>query len=590
MRATPSGERILATLTDTPTVLDSPGRQNSFNWAITAAVVAIVAVGIALRAVQYSANTSLWLDEIALVKGILGSDLWSLLLRPLPFDQVAPKGFLFVQKLAVTMFGPNDYALRLFPFLCSAAAVIVFGRLAQRALPPTGAIAATILFAAGAPFIAFAGIVKQYATDVVVAVALTWLALELVTRPVTERKAWRVAIAGGLLLWFSQPGVIVVAALAPLAMWWISTDAPGSRQRVVSVVMAMWGASAIAVTMLSSGTMSEATRNYMHVYWTDGFPPDSFTRAIELGWPWPNIRLLFGGGPGVQAGLGFPLAPLYPVLAGVGFIALWVQRRRVAIVLAAPVILTLGAAIAQQYPFSDRLILFLVPSLLLAMAATIDVVYGALGKFSTSVGALAAIGLTFPAITPVLTSRPPYRVEDVKSLLAQIQAKRQPGDATYVYYGAAPVMSVYASTVGFQPGEYVIGGCHRAESRLYLKELDTFRGTHRIWIVLTHSLATYREREDIVAYLDAIGTRLDEMRVVSHAMGRTPAPAEAFLYDLSATPRLVDIDSDSFKLTGTSVLNPRIGCINGPEAMIPSDFQCSGPPNTRCTRRPNVGW
>jgi hypothetical protein len=486
------------------------------------------------------------------------------------------------------MFGPSDYALRLFPFLCSAAAMIVFARVARRVLPAAGAVVATLLFATGAPFIAFAGIVKQYATDVMVAVVLTWLGVELTSRPVTERRAWWAAIAAALLMGFSQPGVIVAAALALPVMWWLSTDPPTSRRRLALVIVSMWAASALAVTIVSIGSMSEATKNYMHLYWVDGFAPDSVERAIELRWPWPTIRPLFAGGSGVQAGLGYPLSPLYPALAGIGFVALWLQQRRLAILLAAPLMLTLAAAVIQQYPFSDALILFLVPSVILAIAAAIQLVYRLLARVSVPVAVLAASVLTLGAVTPVLASRPPYRIEDVKSVLSQVKSKRQAGDTTYVYYGAAPVMSVYAASFGFQPGEYLVGGCHRGNSRRYLEELDTFRGARRVWIVITHSLSEYREREDILAYLDAIGTRLDEVRVVSHAVGRTPASAEGFLYDLSVTPLLNGIDSGTFKLTGTSDLDPALGCANGPQAMIKSDFQCIGLPNTRCTRRPNL--
>ncbi len=567
--------------------VDAGEAKSPFDWAVGATLLAIVVVGIGLRTVQSLANTSMWLDEIALVKGIWGADLWSLLARPLPFDQVAPKGFLLAQKLAVMAFGPSDTALRLFPFLCSTAALIVFARLARRALAPAGAISATLLFATAAPFVTFGGLVKQYSTDVLVTVVLTSLALQLVSGPTSARKAWRVAIAGALLVWFSQPGVIVVAALATPVLAWLSPDGPTKRWRLPVLIVSMWGASALAATLVSMASMSDATRNYMQVYWADGFAPPSLDRAIALAWPWPNIRLLFAGGPGAQAGLGYPLSPLYPVLAGIGFVALWFQRRRVAVVLVAPVALTLAAAIVRQYPFRDRLILFLVPALILAVGAAIQLAYTLLRRVSVPMAGLAAGALALGAVIPIMASPPPYRIEDVKSLLAQIEAKRQPGDATYVFYGAAPVMSVYAQSFGYRRGDYLVGGCHRADSRRYLEELDTFHGTPRVWVILTHSFALYREREDILGYLDATGNRLDEVRVVSHAMGRTPAPAEAYLYDLSGN-RPGGVSSATFTLTGTQVLNPRSGCVNGPQVMIPSDFHC-GLPNKRCTRRPNPG-
>src|SRR5687767_15052923 len=84
-----------------------------------ALLIAAVAIGCVLRLWQYLTDTSLWLDEIALARGILDLDLRSLLLQPLPYDQVAPKGFLLVQKLAVLALGRSDYILRLFPFLSS---------------------------------------------------------------------------------------------------------------------------------------------------------------------------------------------------------------------------------------------------------------------------------------------------------------------------------------------------------------------------------------------------------------------------------------------------------------------------------------
>ena len=84
------------------------------NVGSATALVAAVAVGFGLRIWQYRANPSLGLDEIALAHGILGRDLGSLLLLPLPYDQVAPKGFLLAQKLAVTVLGPSDHVLRLF--------------------------------------------------------------------------------------------------------------------------------------------------------------------------------------------------------------------------------------------------------------------------------------------------------------------------------------------------------------------------------------------------------------------------------------------------------------------------------------------
>jgi hypothetical protein len=61
-----------------------------------------------------AANTALYLDEILLSYSILNLPIVDLLTRPLPIDQVAPLGFLLVERCSVTIFGHNEFALRLF--------------------------------------------------------------------------------------------------------------------------------------------------------------------------------------------------------------------------------------------------------------------------------------------------------------------------------------------------------------------------------------------------------------------------------------------------------------------------------------------
>ena len=58
-------------------------------------------IGAGLRAWQYAAGTSLWLDELAVAQNVVSRPIGELLLRPLVWDQVAPTGFLLAEKLAV---------------------------------------------------------------------------------------------------------------------------------------------------------------------------------------------------------------------------------------------------------------------------------------------------------------------------------------------------------------------------------------------------------------------------------------------------------------------------------------------------------
>jgi hypothetical protein len=537
------------------------------------ALVVVVVAGAALRLWQYAANTSMWFDEIALADGILTLNLRNLLTSPLPYNQVAPKGFLLVQKLIVAALGRSDYALRLFPLVCSLIALVVFVRLATRMLDGAAPLAAVILFATATPLIASSNLAKQYSTDVCVAVLLWWIAYELASRPVTRRRAVRAALLGSILVWFSHPGVLMATALgASLAALPAASPATKGGRRTLAPILICWAASSLAVAVAAFACTSHETREYMRRFWAAGFAPVSRAQFLNTLWPWDQIRALFGTGQ-THAGLGYPLPLVYALLTAAGLALVWRRNRRAAVLLTTPLVLTLCAAIVRQYPFGDRLILFLIPGFMLAIAAAIEGVRRLVWPASRALGALATAGLLLPTAYAIVATPPPvYVTEDMKPVLSYVQARRQSGDGIYVYYGAAPAVTFYATQYGLARGEYAVGGCHRADARRYLRELDTFRGRSRVWILLTHTNPYFREREDILAYLDAIGTRTDGLVSEPRGISQNLRPAEAYLYDLSDDDRLRGSSADSFQLTGppSTSLPP---CDVGPQSMVQTDFE-----------------
>ena len=540
------------------------------------ALTAVVIVGAALRLWQYAADTSQWTDELALTKGILTLDLWQLLTAPLLFQQVAPRGFLLVEKLLVMVLGPSDYALRLFPLFCSLVALLVFARLAARTLEGAGPLAASVLFATAAPFIAFGSLVKQFSADVCVAVLLWWLAYELTSRPLTPRRAVWAALLGSLLVWFSLPGVLMAAALgAALLVWPPEAHAGGHTRRLLAPVLACWGVSSLAVTLVSFATLAPGAGEYVRRFWAIGYAPRSAARFFETLWPLDQMRLLFG--PGLtHAGLAYRLPTMYAALTALGFVVLWRRDRRTAALLFAPTVLTLGAAVVGRYPFSERLILFLVPAFMLAIAAAVEAVRRLLHPYSRVLAASVCIALLLPALYPLAASPPVYYTEHMKPVLSYVRERRQPGDGIYVYYGAALAVTFYGERYGLKRSEYAVGGCRRGDTRRYLRELDTFRGRPRVWLLLTHAVTRLREGEDILAYLDAVGTRKDSFVFESRTPGRPLPPAAAYLYDLSDAGKLSRADAETFPLTGPPSDGRRLGCGEGSQAMSETDF-CKAP-------------
>jgi hypothetical protein len=534
---------------------------------------ALVLTGVILRLLQYLGDAALSLDEIAIARNVLERDLWHLLAAPLAYDQTAPKGFLLATKGATNLFGSSDYALRLFPLICSIVALIAFWRVAARVLAGAGAPIAVALFAGAMPLLAYSAVVKQYASDVAVSVLLLWLALHLGPAEMTRRRALWAGAAGMVAVWFSQPAVFVLVGLS-VALLLIyrreGTRAGVSAWENLTPMLMLWGVAVAAAVVVGLSSMTPATHDYMRRYWAAGLLPWPPTKALALLWPWRPLTALFGSE--AAAGLGYPAPGLYALLMAAGFWCLWRRQRNAALLILAPVVITLGAAVARQYPFIDRLILFLIPGFLLAIAAAIERMRRATAPYSTILTVCVVCLALAPALYPGVETPPVYQMENIKPVLSHLQAKRSPGDAVYVYYGAGPAVRFYEDNYGLVQSDYVIGACHRGSNRRYLEELDNFRGSKRLWIVMTHAFPPYRERDDILRYLDAIGARRDTFTVDAQTVGARGLPAEVFLYDLSDPQRLRQAVASSFQITGPSKAHPRFTCSEGPQAMMPTAF------------------
>jgi hypothetical protein len=532
-------------------------------------LIALVALGAGLRLWQYFANTALWLDEVALARNILDRSLWQLLTSPLAYDQAAPRGFLLVEKVAVSVFGSSGYVLRFFPLITSLIALVVFWRIVARWLEGLPGLAALALFATAAPHVVFASQVKPYSFDVAVALLLLWLALDLRGLDLSVQKGLRVGIAGGVLVWFSLPSVLVAFAIGVSLILFSLNDrqpVPGGRLRVLAMTVGLWLASALVSALVGLAGTTASTKEYLHRYWAVGFPPVPISRIAKTLWPWDQLEALLGKGG--AASLIYPVPKIYFALIVLGFVVLWSRDRILTASLLAPIGLTLAAAFARQYPFSDRLILFLTPSFFVAIGESSEQIRQWVSRWSKPLGVLVSVLVTSSAVYPMAKTPPVYHFEDMKPVLAFMQERRRPNDSVYAYYGAAPEVSFYAGAFGLRDNAYAVGGCHRGDSRRYFEEIDIFRGRPRVWLLITHTL--YREREDILHYLDTIGLRLDSFVMKSRFPDRSGSPAEVFLYDLSDPVRLSQATSVSSPVTGPPSANARYGCGQGPQTIVPS--------------------
>ena len=209
-------------------------------------VAALVLIGVALRAVQYFSGGSLWVDEAALALN-LASRSFGELFRPLDLAQVAPWGFLLIEKGLLSVFGRSALGLRLLPFVASLGALILFARLARQTLPGRGAAFAVGCFALATGLIDYAGQLKQYSTDVAASLTVLVLAFPLARGRPALRRVVAAALAGLTACFFSQPVVFVLAGVGLALVILAALRKLQASLAALSVVAAAWALGALFV-------------------------------------------------------------------------------------------------------------------------------------------------------------------------------------------------------------------------------------------------------------------------------------------------------------------------------------------------------
>jgi len=509
-------------------------------WLIPASLGIL---GAALRIWQYAAGASLWADEANLALNIIDRSLADLL-GPLDYRQMAPPGWLILQKAAVLLFGEGERALRLVPFLGSLVTLPLCWHVARRVLPAgVGPPLALGLVAIGLPFIFYAAQVKPYATDVAVALGLLTLALAVRRDGAGEGRMLRLGLAGAIAPWLSYPAMLAEAGLlAALAATAILAHERG-RLRSLAPVALVCAVSAAGAIVWARGTVTPDDVLYMRRFWAYWLMPLPPRGLLDLGWPVARLTTVYGGG-----GLRYPAPGVFLVLAGFGAWALWRSARDLAWLLLGPIAATFGAAALQVYPFAPRLVLFLFPAFLVFTAAGPDALASLARGSRRRIVTLTTAACAALALVGLLRDPPPYAPEPLKPVLETMRQAWQPGDRIYVYYGAEKAFVYYAHRYGFAAGTYVLGSCARGDQRVYLRELDVFRGAPRVWLVMTHAAPELEEDTAVLGYLDRIGTRKTSFQAGGAPGRRGTNLARVDLYDLSDRDRLATVTADTFPL------------------------------------------
>jgi len=469
----------------------------------------IIAFGVAVRLVQYLSNRSLWADEAVLALNIINRSYLELL-QPLDYDQGAPIGFLIVEKFAVQIFGNNEYALRLFPFICGVASLFVFYELGKKWLLKSGVTISLLLFACLKYLVYYSAEVKQYSSDVTIALLLYLLLLPMVKQKLHRGQMIKYCLLGAIAIWFSHPCIFILASIGSTALLinWRQKN-PNTTKKLLSIYSA-WIFSFVIFYFVS---LSNLTGNEtLMKSWGNAFPDTTF----DIIWMLDAFGKFFYR----PLGFGKWIDGLAIVAFLVGCVSCWLRRKEILLLLLSPLLATFAGSFLHQYPFRSRLVLFLTPFVIFLIAEGVHYILSKPQNQRIKIISIffAILLLWQPLAKGIDLIKNPRTFSEIKPVLNYIKAHQQPGDLLYIYQRGIYQFKYYAEKYGYQEGDYILGvddldeydgkKLSIAEKARYKKDLDRLRGNKRVWLLFSHNHLP-AEKRFFKAYLKEIGVRID---------------------------------------------------------------------------------
>jgi hypothetical protein len=286
----------------------------------------------------------------------------------------------------------------------------------------------------------------------------------------------------------------------------------------LSAVGLVWVLCACVYCALTLRHASQARA--LQTYWHPSFMPLPPTSLSDLAWFPRAISDAFH-----DVG-GYRLTVLPVTAFAAGFVVLARRCRETAFALVVPFAVAILASGLRLYPFSSRLLLFLLPFMCLLVGAGAEWAWmRARGKWRALAALLILMLAAFPAHRAVSLFIAPGSREEVRPVLAYIAEHRREGDVLYAYRWAYKAYCYYDARYGMRDEDAIRGGVPPTDRAGYEEEFRQLEGRGRTWVVLSH--INDAERDATLAYLDTIGTRMADVQAEG---------ASAYLYEMGPRP------------------------------------------------------
>ncbi|WP_176985240.1 glycosyltransferase family 39 protein [Asanoa ishikariensis] len=408
--------------------------------------------GVALFVRRYALHTPLWLDEQMIARNIRDRDFGELVGR-LGNNQSAPLGWLWSQRALVSLFGTDEYVLRLLPLLAAIGTLVLAWWAGRRWLGPVGAVALVTSVATSSAAIRYAAEVKQYSDDLFWTMLLLVATMVLLERP---RPALR-----SYVLWWSVAAVACLcsmgAMLATPVCAMVVVGAGWRRAGLRAVAPFLIWLAAFTVHYLASLRYVVGS-DYMTAFWgRRGYPPADAGPRELAGWAWDRLVVLGRDPLGLSPHDLELVSHLFWLLVVLGCLAAAWRRRSFGVLLAGVVVFGYVLAVAEIVPLYMRMAIWILPAVYVAIGFAADagarLVVASVRARRVHAGGLAgaaAVLLVGALLAPLIVARAgPQRVaaSDERAATRWLAGLHRPGDLTLVLSSSRHTVGWYADSL-----------------------------------------------------------------------------------------------------------------------------------------------
>ena len=499
-------------------------QNHNLNWL----PVIIIGIAVILRFIQFVSDRTLWLDESMLALNIT-SRSFAELFQPLDYFQVAPIGFLVLEKSVVGLLGNNEYALRLFPFVCGISSLFLFWYVANYSIRKNGVLWALSLFGFTKFLIYYSAEIKQYASDVAITLVLYYITIYIRKKEgFKARYIFLYGAAGAISIWFSLPSAFVLAGVGTSLFVFSALKRDWQRASWLALSSLFWLVS-FGVYLLVYTSDISYNLGLQRAYWQNDFMPLPPLSMSDVKW---FADTFFGI---LQNPVGLTFNGIGALCFICGGLSLFNKDKEWFFCLLGPILAALLVSGFQLYPFSGRLLLFAVPCFYIFIGHGLSYLWEKLQHISkiTYVILLTLLLMhpAFFATQQLITMKPNKAIvrENIKPVMKYLKEHKRKGDSVYLFRLSDYAFKYYEERYGFNDLDYKVGMGLNYDFNDDLKkirnDLDQLRGHERVWLLFSHSRDRGFNYEMIyLSYLEVIGHKIDSFNDVG---------ASIYLYDLS---------------------------------------------------------